>query len=137
MKSILLLIAVLCMVTSCDRSGKASGGNSLKKVKARMVSLPFDVTAIGNYNYVGPDTLAVPKGVAPLNVWRAIIEGKGTGTPVGDFTVHFDFCGDSLSFYGNTEAYMALSDGDTLFVTGAGRVIDGRLDGHPAFVVSY
>jgi hypothetical protein len=136
-KTLLLLTATLCMIISCGRSDTASKGDSLKKGRAKMVTLPFDVTALGNYIYAGPDTLPVPKCVAPLNIWRAIVEGKGTGTPVGDFTMHFDFCGDSLSFYGNTEAYMALSDGDTLFISGAGRVMDGRLDDHPAFVVSY
>jgi hypothetical protein len=136
-KTLLLLTATLCMIISCGRSDTASKGDSLKKGRAKMVTLPFDVTAVGNYIYAGPDTLPVPKCVAPLNIWRAIVEGKGTGTPVGDFTIHFDFCGDSLSFYGNTEAYMALSDGDTLFVSGSGRVMDGRLDDHPAFVVSY
>jgi hypothetical protein len=136
-KTLLLLTTALCLMISCGRSDTTSKGDSLKKGKAKMVTLPFDVTATCNYTYVGPDTLPVPKCVAPLNVWRAIVDGKGTGTPVGDFTVHFDFCGDSLSNYGNTEAYMALSDGDTLFVSGAGRVIEGRLDDHPAFVVSY
>jgi len=137
MKTPLLIMAVLCLLTSCGRSDTVSGGNSLKKGKVKMVTLPFDVTATGNYTYFGPDTLDFPKCVAPLNSWRAMVDGRGTGTPVGDFAVHFDFCGDSLSNYGNTEAYLALSDGDTLFVTGAGRVMDGRLDDHPAFVTSY
>jgi hypothetical protein len=125
----ILLAATISLITSCGRSGTSK--------KARMVTLPFDVTATCNYTYVGPDTLPVPRCEAPLNIWRAIVDGKGTGTPVGDFTVHFDFCGDSISNYGNVDAFMALSDGDTLFVSGAGRVFDGRLDDHPAYVVSY
>lgn len=137
LKTLLMLTAILCLLTSCGRSGTASDGDLHKKATGKMVTLPFDVTATCNYTYVGPDTLSVPKCEAPLNIWRAVVDGKGTGTPVGDFKVHFDFCGDSLSNYGNTEAYMALSDGDTLFVTGAGRVMDGRLDDHPVYVVSY
>ena len=91
MKILLLLAAVLCMVISCGRSDKASKGDKLKKGKVEMVTLPFDVIAIGNYTYVGPDTLPNPKCVEPLNIWRAIVDGKGTGTPVGDFAMHFDF----------------------------------------------
>jgi len=137
LKTLLLSMAVMCIMISCGRSGNVAAGDSPGKSKAKMVTLPFDVTAKGNYVYVGPDTLTVPKCVAPLNIWRAIVEGDGTGTPTGDFKMHFDFCGDSLSNYGNTVAYMALSDGDTIFVTGSGRVMDGRLSDHPAFVVSY
>lgn len=134
MKTLLMLVTVICLLSAC---GNSQGGDSQKKNKAKMVTLPIDLTATGNYTYFGPDTLDVPKCVAPLNNWRAIVDAKGTGIPVGDFTIHFDFCGDSLSNYGNTEAYMVLSDGDTLFVTGSGRVLEGRLDDHPAFVVSY
>ena len=102
-----------------------------------MVTLPFDVTALCNYTYLGPDTLPNPKCVEPLAAGRIIVDGNGTGTPIGDFTVHFDFCGDSLNNYGNVEGYMALIDGDTLFVSGAGRVLSGKLDEHPDFVTEY
>ncbi|MBE0677296.1 MAG: hypothetical protein IH592_00890 [Bacteroidales bacterium] len=137
LKTLLFLTAALCLIISCGRSDKSSKKDSLKKGTVEMVTLPFDVNALGNYTYVGPDTLPNPKCAEPYAAWRALVDGKGTGTPVGDFTVHFDFCGDSLSNYGNCDAFMALSDGDTLFVTGAGRVMDGRLDDHPAYVVSY
>src|SRR5665647_345736 len=105
LKTLLFLMVAICLIISCGRSETASKGDSLKKGKTKMVTLPFDVTATGNYTYVGPDTFPTPKCVEPLNIWRGIVDGKGTGTPVGDFTVHFDFCGDSLSFYGNTDAY--------------------------------
>jgi hypothetical protein len=139
MKTLLLFMAAVCLVISCGRSGKSARGEDrkLKKGEVEMVTLPFDVTATCNYTYFGPDTLPVTKCTEPLNVWRIIVDGKGTGTPVGDFIVHFDFCADSLSNYGNTEAYLAFSDGDTLFVSGAGRVLEGRLETHPAFVTSY
>jgi hypothetical protein len=137
LKKLLILTIALCLLISCGRSENTSKSNSLKKGKTEMVTLPFDVTATCDYTYFGPDTLPNPKCTDALSAWRAIVDGKGTGTPVGDFSVHFDFCGDSLSNYGNTEAYMAFSDGDTLFVSGAGRVLDGRLDVHPAFVTSY
>ena len=132
-----LVVFALTLVISCGGSDKTSRKDSLKKGKTETVTVPFEVTATCNYTYVGSDTLPVPKCTEPLNTWRAIVDGEGTGTPVGDFAVHFDFCGDSAGNYGNCYAYMALSDGDTLFISAAGRVIDGRLDDHPSFVTSY
>ncbi|HUW93994.1 MAG TPA: hypothetical protein VMV74_12575 [Bacteroidales bacterium] len=138
LKKLLLLTMALCLLISCGRSDKTSGGKSkLKKGKVEMVTLPFDVNALGNYTYVGSDTLPNPKCSEPLTAWRAIVDGNGTGTPIGDFKMHFDFCGDSLSNYGNTYAYLVASDGDTLFISCEGRVLEGRLDDHPVFVTSY
>jgi hypothetical protein len=138
LKTLLLLTAALCLIVSCGRSGSSvKGEKKLKKGEAELVTLPFDVTILGNYTYFGPDTLPNPKCVEPLAAWRVIVDGNGTGTPVGDFIAHFDFCGDSLSNYGNSYAYLAFSDGDTIFVSAAGRVLDGRLEDHPAFVTSY
>jgi len=128
-KQLFLFTAVICLTFSL------SDCNRLKAPK--MVTEPFEVKFIGNYTFVGPDTLPDAKCVAPYTVWRAIVDGKGTGTPLGTYTVHFDFCGDSLSNYGNVYAYMITADGDTLFVSCTGRVVDGKLDDHPAYVVSY
>ena len=132
-----MLTAALCLIISCGRVDKSSKRVSQKKGKTETVTLPFEVTATCNYTYGGPDTLPVPKCTDPLNAWRAVVDGEGTGTPVGDFIIHFDFCGDTAGNYGNCDAYMALSDGDTLFISASGRVIDGRLDDHPSFVTSY
>ena len=128
-KNLLLLMAAICMVLlvfNCNRQ-KAP----------RMVTLPFKAECTGEYKYVGPDTLPEPKCTGSLSLWRAIVDAKGTGTPMGDFTVHFDFCGDSLSNYGNTYAYILDKNSDTLFINTSGRVFDGRLDEHPAIVTSY
>ena len=124
MKRLMLFTAALLLIISCGS-------------KTRMVTVPFQADALGNYIYIGPDTLPNPKCVAPLDIWRAIVDGKGSGTPLGDFTMHFDFCGDSLSNYGNAYAYLVAGDKDTLFINCTGRVFDGRLDDHPSYVVSY
>jgi len=103
----------------------------------KTTTVPFKADFIGNYTHAGPDTFPNPKCVGALSFWRAIVDGNGTGTPLGNFTVHFDFCGDSLSNYGNAYAYMVGADCDTLFVSCAGRVIEGRMDSHPSYVISY
>jgi hypothetical protein len=128
-QSIFLLTALFCLSILLINCNKGKG--SLK-----MVTEPFKADFIGNYNYVGPDTLPNPKCTDPLTDWRAIVDGKGTGT-LGDFTAHFDFCGDAESNYGNVHAWMAFGVGDTLFISGSGRVMEGRLADHSAFVTSY
>jgi hypothetical protein len=129
-QKLFLFAATICL-TLCLLNCKGT------KKSPEMTTIPFEASFIGNYTYAGPDTLPSPKCVEPFTAWRAIVDGNGTGTPLGSFTVHFDFCGDSLSNYGNSYAYMVCAEGDTLFVSGAGRVIDGRLDDHPANVTSY
>lgn len=111
--------------------------SNCKQKPPAMTTQPFEATALGTYTYVGPDTLPNPKCVAPFTAWRAIVDGKGTGTPTGDFTMHFDFCGDTLSNYGNAYAYLVDGDSDTLFLFCAGRVMDGRVEDQPAYVTSY
>jgi len=130
LKNLLFFATALCLALSL------SNCNKLKKAP-QPVTEPFEATAIGNYTYVGPDTLPNPKCTGQLSQWRAVVDGKGTGTPIGDFTVHFDFCGDSLSNYGNCYACLIAADGDSLFFDAKGRVLDGRLEDHPAFVTSY
>ncbi len=102
-----------------------------------MVKVPFTAEAIGTYIFAGPDTLEDPRCTGELSAWRAIVEAHGTGDPVGDFTVYFDFCGDMESHYGNGEAYLVDESNDTLFLEVSGQVLDGRLDSHPEYVVSY
>lgn len=111
--------------------------NCNRQKTPRMVTQPFKAECTGEYNYIGPDTLPDAKCTGSLSLWRAVVDAKGTATPLGDFTAHFDFCGDSLSNYGNAEAYILDKDGDSLFIETSGRVYDGRLDEHPAFVTSY
>jgi hypothetical protein len=129
-KRIVFIMAVFCLTLSFLHCNGSKG-------KPKTITEPFTADFIGNYTYVGPDTLPNPKCTDPFTTWRAIVDGNGTGTPIGDFTMHFDFCGDSLGNYGNVYAYMVTADGDSLFISCAGRVIDGTLDDHPAYVTSY
>ena len=130
LQKLFLLITVLCLSLSFSNYNRS-------KDIPKTTTVPFKADFTGNYTFAGPDTLPNPKCVDPFTAWRAIVDGKGTGTPLGSFTIHFDFCGDAKSNYGNTYAYMVAADGDTLFVSCAGRVIDGRLEDHPAYVTSY
>jgi hypothetical protein len=129
-QKLLLFLAVLCLsffFTNCNRL----------KNNPKPVTEPFVANFTGSYTYAGPDTLPNPKCGEQFAAWRAIVDGNGSEAHLGNFSVHFDFCGDSLSNYGNCYAYMIAADGDSLFLDASGRVLDGRLDDHPAFVTSY
>jgi hypothetical protein len=128
-KDLILFTVVCCLALlalTCNR-----------QKTTKTVEVPFTAEALGEYTYVGPDTLPNPKCTDSLSAWRAVVEATGTGTPIGKFTVHFDFCGDTLGHYGNGYAYLVAENGDTLFLDVSGQVLDGRLDEHPEFVTSY
>jgi len=129
LKTLVFLTIVACLsllLLNCNR-GKST----------KLVTENFKADFTGEYKYVGPDTLSNQKCTGQLSFWRAIVDGKGTSTPLGDISVHFDFCGDSLSNYGNGYGYLVSIENDTLFVDVSGRVIGGRLDDHPEYVTSY
>lgn len=105
--------------------------------KSAMVTEEFEAKFIGNYVYVGPDTLPTQKCTDSLTTWRAIVDCKGTSNIMGDIKIHFDFCGDDKGHYGNTYAYFVDKSNDTLFVSCEGTVIEGKTNEHPSFVTSY
>ncbi len=109
---------------------------SKSKCSAKTSTSAFKADFTGNYTYFGPDTLPNQRCTEHLTAWRTIVDGKGTST-FGECTVHFDFCGDAESNYGNVHAWMGFGKGDTLFISCAGRVMEGRLTGHPLYVTSY
>ena len=102
-----------------------------------MDTMPFTAEAMGKYLYDGPDSIPNPKCFGEMTAFRVVVDGIGKGSPVGEFRVHFDFCGDSALHYGNSEAYLIDSDGDSLLFSVSGQVIPGRLASHPEFVTSY
>ncbi len=128
-KNLILLTALFCvslLILNCARQ-KAP----------KTVTVPFTADALGEYKYFGPDTLPSPKCTDSIWAFRIIVDAKGTGNPIGNFTVHFDFCSDAEGNYGNCFAYLVAENGDTLFIEASGQVFEGRLDEHPEFVTSY
>jgi len=97
-------------------------------------TMPFEADFTGTYVSVAPDSLEC--GPACM---RVIVDALGENEIMGKFTTHFDFCVDKDGNYpGNRMvAYMIAENGDSLYVSCAGQVIEGRQDDHPEFVVSY
>ncbi len=77
----------------------------------------FNADFTGSYTYVGNDTLPSPKCTDTPLAWRAIVDGSGTGSHLGNFVVHFDFCGNDEGSYGNMQAFMVTENSDTLIVS--------------------
>ena len=97
-------------------------------------SVPFDAEFTGTYTAVYEDSLEC--GPGGLHV---IVDCSGTGTPLGSFTTHFDFCSDPEGYYPGKQmiAYMIDSNGDSLYIKCAGQVLPGRQPDHPEYVTSY
>lgn len=130
-KQTLQLLAVMAMLVSCNHYDDFFGHHGTK-----FVTVPFEAEFIGDYIYVGPDDKD-STGLEPkCDFTRVIVDFKGSGTPLGNFTGNFDFC-VGPDGYGQTEAYMVTMKGDTLFVSISGNVIPGRLDDQPEYVTSY
>ena len=101
----------------------------------RAETTPFDAEFTGIYTSVQPDSVRCGSGP-----WvHVVVDCSGTGTELGNFTTHFEFCADDQGYYPGTSmaAYMIAENGDTLFVECAGQVLEGRQDDHPEHVVSY
>ena len=130
----LMMICLALSIYSCKNSSTKSNNRA---DNPKIVSETFDAEFVGTYDYVGPDTLENPKCTDSLSAWRAIVDCKGTSDILGDIRVHFDFCGDEKGNYGNTYAYIVDKSNDTLFISLEGKVIEGKTNEHPAFVVSY
>jgi hypothetical protein len=129
-----LSLCFACSDLNDDLSNDLKSGRlgSNKDGDVKMVTVPFKVEYLGTYQPFGDRCDA-----------NVIVDGVGDGTHVGNSTVHFDFCilgvsadGDS-TFYGGTEAYIVADNGDTLFVSIEGAVVEPPLVDHPEYVVNY
>jgi hypothetical protein len=143
-KSLLFLMASFAFLLACtEKDELLKNENSGAEIKSsrhgmnnpKTVTIPFKADFIGNYVSVDVSTIC---GDYP---WmRVINEGEGTGTHLGKFTHHMDFCCEiEQGFYPGDymNAYFVAANGDTLFVACAGQVINGRAQDQPEYVTSY
>ncbi|WP_340110735.1 hypothetical protein [Maribellus mangrovi] len=141
-KKLFILAFCFALCLACSDLGDELTGDlksgelgSHKDGDLKMVTVPFIVNYLGTYmppgDKCGPD------------VFNVIVDGVGDGTHVGCSTIHFDFCilgasadGDS-TYYGDTYAYIVADNGDSLFVSIEGAVVEPPLEDHPDYVVNY
>jgi len=156
-KSLLFLMACIFMLSTCTKSEILLDDEALTtlddeslinlddvaltnlkndKNKPMYVSVPFKAKFIGDYKYAGPDIEELTGLEPKCEFARVIVDFEGNGTHLGKFTGSFDFCAGPEG-YGPSDSYMVAANGDTLIVSIAGKVIPGRLDEHPEYVVSY
>ncbi len=149
---IFFMMAVISLVAACTKTDDTALNNSseLKITKSQTVTVPFKANFIGTYlEGTGPNLecgdCPVDEEGNPIGpeCWAIVYnDGVGTGTHLGKFRNHFEFCIDLISgIYpgptGHMKAWFVAANGDKLFVSLAGQVINGRLDYHPIDVNSY
>lgn len=144
-KNILLITAAICLIFSCSKYEDDDIAVDLKKTKAKSttVTVPFKADFVGTYMFAGPEASCGDWNPESGIMWGMVInEGGGTGTHLGKFTHYFEFCCEFATgvYPGPTShmvAYLTAANGDILFLSCAGQVLNGRLDYHPADVNSY
>jgi len=135
LKKILILILSIGMITSCTKSEKRNMGyNPIKTIPGS----PFKADFTGADIIYGIDTLSDLR-CNPDSYIRIINEGKGYASQIGMFTSYFDLCCDYNGCYpeGYNEAYLVNLQGDTLFISICGEIVQGKAEDHPDCVISY
>ena len=143
---VLLLSFLFLLIPGCDNSDELFDeiqNNELKKTQPHMVTVPFKADFIGTYtNFIGgPDSEC-----GDLYEVRVFVDFVGNATHLGKMYGKFEFCAGGPENpdapkpnrqYANSESYMVAANGDILYVTISGQVIQGRADDHPEYVTSY
>lgn len=100
------------------------------------VTEPFEANFTGEYvNIITGDELVDCDEEFEC---RVIVDFEGTATQLGNITGQFSFCACGPDGkYAPTESFLVAEDGDTLFFSCHGKVLEGRLEEHPEYVTSY
>jgi hypothetical protein len=135
----LFCVACISLLFSCQKPDEFNDELSvvvLKSGKTVTVTVPFKADFTGEYKYVlfGEDVGDCDE----MFTCRVGVDFTGNATQMGKITGSFDFCacgpnGD----YGPTVSQMVAANGDLLYVSCQGFVIEGRLEDHPEYVTSY
>ncbi|MCY1719050.1 hypothetical protein OU798_01765 [Prolixibacteraceae bacterium Z1-6] len=102
----------------------------------RTTTKTFEADFTGEYAriYTGEEVTDCPDGFE----CRVVVNFEGTATELGNISGTFNFCACGPDGkYDPTDSYFVSEDGDTLFFSCHGKVIEGRTDDHPEFVTSY
>jgi len=139
LKRFLIFIGGVGLLIACSKSDDFWWDEQWRKFRP-MVTITFKADYIGNYTFMGEDLAKCGKG----NL-RVIVDGQGTSTFFDaqgrcDFlensSIHFDLCSYPEG-YGPTVSQIVADNGDILYVSCQGNIIEGKLDDHPSFVTSY
>ncbi|WP_372950343.1 hypothetical protein [Mariniphaga sp.] len=135
---IFFFAALFGLLAGCEKTGEFFENETPELKKAQVeVTVPFKADFVGNYL---PTSGVDVEMCGDYPMIRIFNEGGGTGTHLGKFTHYFDFCVNNETGeypFGHIEAYFVAANGDKLFVSVAGQVLNGKLDYHPEDVNSY
>ena len=130
------LALCFCLCFSCNEIVDDNLPVELKSAHEKTVTVGFNVVFTGDYTGTAPSGIC---GAYPPMI-RVINNGEGTGTHLGHFTSHFEFCVDLTDGtypHGHLIAKFVDRDGDELKVWVEGTVFTGRLPGMPAYAYEY
>ncbi len=146
LKFLFLITIFVGLLAGCNKDELTSNDEvQLKGAQPVTVTLPFEANFLGTYvdeSYYGDEnyTCELPY------YCHVIVDFVGTATHLGKITGTFDFCAcgpdnpdiPGLDWeYAPTEVAMEAANGDLLFISCGGNVIDGRADDQPEYVVSH
>ena len=97
---------------------------------------PFEANFTGEYAnvYTGEEVKDCPDGFE----CRVVVNFEGTATELGNISGTFNFCAcGPEGEYAPTHSFLVSENGDSLFFSCNGKVIEGRTADHPEFVTSY
>ena len=131
-------MAVISLVAGCNKTDEFFVNETPELKNAQIeVTVPFEADFVGNYLPTSGVDIDMCGNYPMIRIFN---EGGGTGTHLGKFTHYFDFCVNNETGeypFGHLEAYFVAANGDKLFVSVAGQVLNGKLDYHPDDVNSY
>ncbi len=144
LKNLLLFIMSMSLLIACSKTDSfpdnESPGKTLKKGHSGpvLVTLPFVMKGTGEYISALPDAECGYDPDSNPYMYRIIVDFTGTCTHLGKVTTTFSFCCNIITGdYGPCLVSLVAQNGDSLFITQKGRVMEGRLDDHPDYVTSY
>jgi len=142
---VLLLSFLLLLIPGCNNSDELFDelqNNELKKAQPHMVTVPFEANFVGTYTNV----IMMPEDCDAQYFCKVFVDFEGNATHLGKMYGKFEFCAcgpenpdvpTPNNQYAPSESYMVAANGDILYVTISGQVIQGRADDHPEYVISY
>ncbi|MBW6536117.1 MAG: hypothetical protein K0B11_14005 [Mariniphaga sp.] len=143
---IFFFAALTGLLAGCNKTDAFIDDETVELKKAQVeVTVPFIADLVGDYvGFFFPGDVGFE--CDEIFNCRVLIDAQGTATHMGKIESHFNFCACGPddpeiegpdSKYGPTDLCFTAANGDKLFLSCGGSVVDGRLPHHPEDVNSY
>ncbi len=145
----LLLSFMFLLIPGCNNSDELFDemqNEELKNSQPHMVTVPFKADFIGTYDNDAFIWMPEDEICEDIYMCKVFVHFEGNATHLGKMYGRFEFCAcgpenpdvpTPNNRYAPSDSYMVAANGDILYVTISGQVIQGRADDHPEYVTSY